>query len=63
MHIGSASSLVSSSVENAVQVKVLNSQRHQLEGMVGELFKGIEETDKLVESLAADKGQRLDMVA
>lgn len=60
MQIGSATS-ASSGVNNAVGVKVLNSQRDQLKAVVGTLLQGAAQTADAVR--ASGKGQLLNVVA
>ena len=60
MQIGSATE-VSAGVKNAVGVKVLNSQRDQLQAVVGTLIQGAAQTAEAVQ--ATGKGQLINLVA
>jgi hypothetical protein len=59
MKISGSSSAATGVVANAPQVKVLNSQRDQLEAVVGKLLEGVAEVSKAV----AGKGQSLNIKA
>ena len=60
MQIGSATE-ASSGVNNAVGVKVLNSQRKQLEAVVGTLIQGAVQGAQAAQ--ASGKGQLVNIVA
>ena len=61
MQIGSAIT-ASADVANAVGVKVLNSQREQLQAVVGTLIQGAVQTAQALQA-ATGKGQLVDVVA
>lgn len=60
MEIGSSGSLSSASASNAAEVKVFNSQRKQLEAVVGKILQGVAEAGARIQS---QTGQRLNVVA